>query len=303
MSDEQQRRGDAERGGSEPDETRLFGPAATEFDPAATGQIQPDDGPRSGDAWILDHTEQMPRPDTGGDETVLAPRADATSVMPAVAGDPGRSEAAARAAAGQNDAWSGRAEVRSPRPGQGGDFTGEGWDGEPPEREPRGKWWLPIVIGIAVLVLLAVLGVGVWLIAKNSGSDDGTPAPTSTATATTAPTTEATTTPPTTAPTTTTTTEPAEPAEVTVPALKGLSSADARQALDRSGLAYRLRFVTSTDADPGTVIDCDPAEGEQVPSDTTVTLIIAAAPSSSPTVSPTPSTTAPTDTNNQPAGN
>lgn len=298
MSDEQQRRGGAERGGPEPDETRPF-------DPAGTEQIQPDDGPRSGDAWILDHTEQMPRAEVGGDETVIAPRADATSVMPAVTGDPGRSEAAARAAAGQNDAWSGRAEVRSPRPGQGGDFTGEGWDGEPPGREPRGKWWLPIVIGIAVLVLLALLGVGVWLIAKNAGSDDSTPTPTSTATATTPPTTEATTTPPTTAPTTTTatTTEPAGPAEVTVPALKGLSSADARQALDRSGLAYRLRFVTSTDADPGTVIDCDPAEGEQVPSDTTVTLIIAAAPSTSPTVSTTPSTTAPTDTDNQPAGN
>jgi hypothetical protein len=296
MSDEQQRRGDAGRGGSEPDETRLF-------DPSAAEQIQPDDGPRSGDAWILDHTEQMPRTDAGGDETVLAPRSDATSVMPAVAGDPGRSEAAARAAAGQNDAWSGRAEVRSPRPGQGGDFTGAGWDGErwdgePPGREPRGKWWLPIVIGIAVLVLLALLGLGVWLIAKNAGSDDSTPTPT--ATATTAATTKATTTTaPTTEPATTTaTTEPAEPAEVTVPALKGLSSADARQALDRSGLAYRLRFVTSTDADPGTVIDCDPAEGEQVPSDTTVTLIIAAAPSTSPAVSTTPSTTAPTDTNN-----
>jgi predicted exporter len=34
----------------------------------------------------------------------------------------------------------------------------------PPPREPRGKWWTPIVVGIAVLVLLALLGWGIWLI-------------------------------------------------------------------------------------------------------------------------------------------
>jgi hypothetical protein len=301
MSDEQQRRDDAARGGSEPDETQVF-------DPSATEQIQPDGGPRSGDAWILDHTEQMPRTTAGGDETVVSPRPDATSVMPAAVRDPGRAEAAARAAAGRNDLWSGRAEVRPPRPGQGGDYTGtlpadEGWDGEPPGREPRGKWWSPIVIGIAVLVLVALLGWGVWLIAKSAGSDSGTPTPTATATTTAPATTRPTTEPTTESTTTQATTEPTGPAAVTVPACKGLSSADARQALDRTGLAYRLRFVTSTDADPGTVIDCDPAEGEQVPPDTKVTLIIAAAPSSSPSASATPSTTAPTDTNGGQDGN
>jgi pyruvate/2-oxoglutarate dehydrogenase complex dihydrolipoamide acyltransferase (E2) component len=169
----------------------------------------------------------------------------------------------------------------------------------PPGPEPRGKWWSPAVIGIAVLLLLALLGVGVWLIVKNADSSSGTPAPTATATTKAPATTEATTTPTTEPTATATTTEPTGPAAVTVPALKGLSSADARQALDRTGLSYRLRFVTSTDADPGTVIDCDPAEGEQVPPDTTVTLIIAVAPSSSPTATSTPSTTAPTDTTNQ----
>jgi hypothetical protein len=303
MSDEQQRRGDAV---PEPDETRVF-------DPSAAPQNQPDGGPRSGDAWRLDHTEQMPRtgdetvltPRASGDETVLAPRADATSIMPPVDQDPGRAEAAARAAAGRDDAlWSGRAEVRPPRPGQGGDYVGDfpgDWDGAPPTREPRGKWWLPIVIGIAVLLLLALLGVGVWLIVRSSGSDEDSPSPAVTTTATTEPTTEPTTTAPTTEPTTTqATTEPTGPAEVTIPALKGLSSNDARQALDRTGLSYRLRFVTSDDADPGTVIDSDPGEGQQVPSDTTVTLIIAAAPSSSPTpTTTTPGTTTPTDTDDQ----
>jgi hypothetical protein len=298
MSDEQQRRGGAGRGGPEPDETR-------EFDPLAPEENEPDGGPRSGDAWIADRTEQMPRAGADDAETVLTPRPDATSIMPAVEAGAGRLEAAARAAAGGNDAdygagspaWSGRAEVRPPRPGAGGDFTGD-W-GPPPPSEPRGKWWLPIVIGIVVLVLLALLGWGVWLIvqAGDKSGDSTTPAATTSAAApeTTKPTTK----PPTTEPTTTpTTTDPTGPEEVTIPALNGLSSAEARRALDRTGLAYRLRFVTS-DAPAGTVIDSDPKEGLQVPSDTTVTLIIAAPPSSSPTVTTTKPTTAPTDTNGQ----
>jgi beta-lactam-binding protein with PASTA domain len=60
--------------------------------------------------------------------------------------------------------------------------------------------------------------------------------------------------------------------------------------------------VTSADAPAGTVIDSDPQEGQQVPSDTTVTLIIASAPSS-PATPTTPTTTPPTDTNGQPGGN
>jgi beta-lactam-binding protein with PASTA domain len=62
-----------------------------------------------------------------------------------------------------------------------------------------------------------------------------------------------------------------------------MSQDEARQALTRRGLSSRLRFVNSTDAPPGTVIDSDPAEGQQVPSDTVVTLIIAAQPTTPPT--------------------
>jgi hypothetical protein len=298
MSDEQQRRGDgsgldrtqqfdpyAEGAGA--DETTARGGSSAPGAAAQADQNQPVGGPRSGDA----RTEAMPRTG-GGDETVLTPRPDATSVMPAVPGP----AATGPGATGPGGAWSGRAEVRPPRPPQR-DFPSGSWDVvPPPPREPRGKWWSPIVIGIVVLVLLALLGWGLWLIVS-AGSDDGdppTPAATTTAaaTATTEPASAATT-EPTTQPTTT---EPTGPAEVTIPALKGLSSAEAREALDRKGLSYRLRFVTSGDATPGTVIDSDPQEGQQVPPDTTVTLIIAAAPSSAPTVSTTPATTEPTDT-------
>jgi cytoskeletal protein RodZ len=222
-------------------------------------------------------------PAADGDEIVLTPRADSTAVLPAVE---------------RESAWSGRAEVRPPRPA---DFPSGGWDVVPrPSREPSGKWWTPIVVGIVVLLLLALLGWGVWLIVQADAKDGSTtPAATTSAAA---PATGA----PTSAPTTEPTTPPtsAAPAEVTIPALKGLSAAEARQALDRTGLSYRLRFVTSNDAPAGTVIDSDPAEGRKVPSDTVVTLIIAAAPRSSPTVSTTPTSAAPTaSTNDQGGGN
>jgi pyruvate/2-oxoglutarate dehydrogenase complex dihydrolipoamide acyltransferase (E2) component len=267
MSDEHQRRGGA-------DETR-------QFDPSGGAGNQPVGGPRSSDPGPADNTEPMPR-STGDDETVLTPRADSTTVMPAAVADA---------------AWSGRAEVRPPRPS---DFPSGGWYVVPAApREPRGKWWTPIVVGIVVLLLLALLGWGLWLILQAGSKDDPTtPAVTASAAA---PTTVQTT-PPTTEPTTQpTTTEPTQPAEVTIPALKGLSSAEARQALDRTGLSYRLRFVTSGDAPAGMVIDSDPREGQQVPTDSTVTLIIAAAPSS-PAVSTTPTSTAPTDTSDDQAG-
>jgi len=185
-----------------------------------------------------------------------------------------------------NGAWAGRAEVRPPRPGRE-EYTRTEWTTVPPE--PRGKWWMPIVVGIVGLVLLAAIGWGIYLIAQNADDADTPPAttPSAVAPASTAPTTtEPTTTPPTTTPTTT---EPAEPAQVTVPALVGLSQQEAQQALERRGLSYRLIFRRS-DAAAGTVIDSDPAEGQEVPEDTQVTLVIAA----QRTTPATPTTTATT---------
>jgi hypothetical protein len=134
---------------------------------------------------------------------------------------------------------------------------------------------LPIVVGIVVLILLAVLGVGVWLILQ-AGKDDEPDAPVVVPSAapmrtlqTSAP---ILTTPSTTPPTTATVTEPAE---VTIPALVGLSAADARRALDRVGLAYRT-IQRPDEAPADTVIDSDPPEGRQVPADTVVVLVLAA---------------------------
>jgi hypothetical protein len=296
----------------ERDETRRYSPFddATQADggpargdgPAASG---PPTAPLPGVAGpgavgpagggpLDDRTRTMPA--TPGDPTVVAPipggapgrppRPDATSVMPPVTDD--------WAASRGNAAWSGRAEVRAPRPGVT-EYEETEWPAGP-VREPRDKWWMPILIGVIVLVLLGALGWGIYLIVQKSGNDE-TPAPATTpsaaplttaTTATTEPTTEPTTTsPPTTTPTTT---EPTNEA-ITIPAMKGRSLAEARAALNSIGLNYRLIYRADGDATPGTVLDSDPPEGQEVPADTTVTLVIATAPQTTNPATPSPTTT------------
>jgi cytoskeletal protein RodZ len=234
----------------------------------------------------------MPPADGATAVTPGAVRPDATSMMPpADLPDAGRAEAAARAAAGRGElpdpTWSARAQVRPPRPGQGGDFTPTEW--VPAEREPRGAWWMPIVIGVVVLLLVGLLGFGVWLIVQGVGDDEEAPAPAVTTSAAPAKT-RATSAARTTTTTRQTTTAPA-PEDVEIPALVGLSAAEAGQALDRVDLTYRLIYRTSRTAPPGTVIDSDPQAGQEVPADTEVTLVIAAP------VSPTTGSTSTAPTN------
>jgi hypothetical protein len=311
MSDDQQGRA------SEPDETRPFSPLPSDDGgndgddrpaAAARGQNQPDDGPQSGDAWVFDRTdetartEQMPRTEqfsgVGGEDdatavTPRAPRRDATSIMPPIDDRGTAPTTPADPNWGASGApWAGRAEVRPPLPGRGGDYTDD-W-ATAPSGEPRGRWWMPILVGIAALVLLALLGWGIWLIVQSSDKD--TPKPAVTLSAPPAPkTTAPTTAPATEAPTTAATTDPTD-TEVTIPALKGLSRQEAQQALSRKGLASRLRFVVSDAAPANTVIDSDPAEGQEVPPDTTVTLVIAVPPTTAPaTTAPTTAPTEPPD--------
>jgi hypothetical protein len=281
MSDEQEQRRGREGREPRPDETREFSPLAGDDDrPGRSAGNQPDDGPLPGDAWVGDQTEQIPGtpPPSGGDETVPAPRPaqrDETSVLPP-----------ARDWAEQDAAWAGRAEVRPPRPGQADYGVGSDWDAAPPV-EPQGRWWMPILVGVIALILLGLLGWGIYLITQGSEGGDETPAPVTSVPAPAVTTTEPTTAPTTTQPTTTpTTTEPATPAEVTVPALIGLTRADAQEALQRRGLRVRVISMPS-DATAGTVIDSDPPEGRQVPADTQVTLVIAAQRTTPPTSPPT----------------
>jgi PASTA domain len=193
-------------------------------------------------------------------------------------------------AGGRGNAWTGRAEVRSPGPDASSYETDWAAGASPVQRD---RWWMPIVLGIVVLILLAALGWGVYVIVQNSG-EPGSPGPAPTATlapsteptattaSETAPATESTTTPPAPEPSIT---EPVQ-AEVTVPALRGLALADAQAALTRTGLRSRLIFRDS-DAPPNTVIDSDPAEGQEVPPNTVVTLVVAKAATTTPTAAPT----------------
>ncbi|MEH0845114.1 PASTA domain-containing protein [Micromonospora sp. CPCC 205711] len=210
------------------------------------------------------------------DETARHEPVDATRPLP-----PGE---AARQGPAAPAVWSGRAGVPPPRPA---DYR------EPAEWYPedqRGRrWWAPILLGILALLLLGVLGAGIWLALR--ASDDGgpeespSPLPTSAPATTAAPTTAAPTTePPSTPPTTT------AAARIPMPPLTGLSRATAQRVLDRLGVAYRVETRTS-DQPPGTVIETDPAAGEPVGPDEEVTLVIAEA-AESPSVSPTLSATA-----------
>ena len=229
---------------------------------------------------------------------VPVPPADATRPMPAAdAGtrpfDGPRSHGP-RSDDRDNRIWSGRAEVRPPSP-ERTEYYETDW-ADPAPAGSQGRWWAPIAVGGAALILLGLLGFGIAVILQNSGDETPAAAPATTV-ATTVATTAATsgTTVPTTEPTTTqpleptpTTTEPLD-AEVTVPALRGMPLADAQAALDRSGLTYRV-IRRGSEAEPETVIDSDPPEGRLVPSDTRITLVVAAEPSPG----PASTTTAPT---------
>ena len=270
------------------DATRVSG-AASAGDATRVGDAVADDGTPRGVASVPDPDDEDTFPGRGSrdDDTlddvrgvptvrdvppVADRRPDATAVMPPVDDDWARSRA--------NPAWSGRAEVRPPQPGRG--YPEVDWSAAAtPER--RDRWWMPIVVGIIALVLLAVLGWAIYLIVRNV-DDEPAPVQSATTAATPAETVTTQSTPPSTEPTTATTTTSAAPmpstteptiTEVLVPALRGLALPEAQAALNTTGLNYRLIY-RKVDAPAGTVIDSDPAEGQEVPPDTVVTLVVAA---------------------------
>ncbi|MFC4149193.1 PASTA domain-containing protein [Micromonospora mangrovi] len=213
------------------------------------------------------------RPVPGADATRPLPRPDATARQRPVSDAPTRQEPAA---------WSGRAGVPPPRPAE----QSTEWYTE--EQAGR-RWWMPILLGILALVLLALIGLGVWL-ALRAADEGPAPAPTPSLRPTTAPTTSAapSTPPPTTPPATT------AAAQVPMPPLVGLPEATARGILDRLGVDYRVRTRTS-EQPAGTVIETDPEAGEPVREGERVTVVVAAAAaptSDAGTPTPAPSATA-----------
>nr|WP_225853897.1 PASTA domain-containing protein [Micromonospora sp. AMSO31t] len=253
-----------------------------------------------GPAGDADATRKVPR-EPAGDEDADATRAmpstpsgggdgDATRPMPRGDGGAGarRPIDATTRQEPVSPAWSGRAGVPPPRaagyPEPGGEWYTE-------EQAGR-RWWMPILLGVLALVLIALIGLGVWL-ALRAADRDAEPglspsaAPTAARTSATPSTAAPSSSPPSSPPTTT------AAAEVPMPPLVGLPESAARAALDQLGVDYRVRYRTS-DRRAGTVIETSPGAGEPVEEGDRVSIVVARA--AEPTTTPTTSTPSPTAT-------
>ncbi|WP_307871006.1 PASTA domain-containing protein [Micromonospora sp. C51] len=246
-----------------PDETAPMGRAPDETAPMDPATAEPAGPP--------DETAPIGRtPDeTAPLDRAAAEPADATAPLP-----PSQRSGSV--------AWSGRAEVPSVRPGVDRELAGGDWYAD---EQPGRPWWLPILWGVLLLLLLGLIGGGFWL--AGQGLNDDGPAPESPAPTTQAPPTTASPSPTTESPSAAPTTS-AAPAEVPVPPLVGLPEAAARAALDGLDLDYRVEYRPS-DQPEGTVIATDPEAGESVEVGDEVQLVVAAA-----SPSPEPSTGEPT---------
>jgi hypothetical protein len=223
-----------------------------------------------------DRTRAVPAAD--GDRTEVMP-GDGTQVLPGRAGPDGTQVMPGAAGAGAvgADRWSGRAGVPTTRPAV---TETETWSEQPPRRS-----LMPWLIALLVLLLLALLGYGVWLAMRPRSAPASLPTPaTSTrTTAAPAPTTAAPAPPP---PTTQAAPPTTEAALAVIPPLQGLPVEVARATLQSLGLTVETRTETS-DATPGTVVRTDPAAGTEVKAGSTVVLYVAAAPpTGSPSTSP-----------------
>ncbi|MGV9763152.1 PASTA domain-containing protein [Micromonospora tulbaghiae] len=270
--------------GEDADATRAMPRGAAGEDADATRAM-----PRNAAGEDVEATRAMPR--NAGDATRPLPGGPAGQGGPVGQGGP-RRPLDATAPQEPVGAWSGRAGVPPPRPAGYPEPGGE-WYGD--EQAGR-RWWMPILLGILALLLLGLIGAGVWLAlrAADRNSDPGPPVPSVSAQTSAAPTTAAPTSaapsssPPSTPPATT------APVEVPMPPLVGLPEAAARAALDRLDLDYRVQRRAS-DRPAGTVISTDPEAGYPVGEDDRVTIVVAvpAPPTSGPaTPGSAPATTA-----------
>ena len=189
-------------------------------------------------------------------------------------------------------AWSGRAGVPPPRPA-GYPEPGTEWYAE--EQAGR-RWWMPILLGILALLLIALIGVGVWL-ALRAARPGRHAVPVAHAAHRPAPRRPPPRRPrPRRAPAADHAADHQAAARVPMPPLVGLPEAAARAILDRLGVDYRVETRTS-DRPAGTVIETDPAAGELISEGDQVTLVVAeaAAPTTgagTPTPEPTATATA-----------
>ncbi|MBQ1074145.1 PASTA domain-containing protein [Micromonospora sp. C31] len=179
-------------------------------------------------------------------------------------------------------AWSGRAEVRPSGPT---DQPEPEWYAE--DQGAR-RWWLPILWGVVVLLLVGVLGVGLWLALQSTDDDPAGPGPSpSPSVPRASPTTAAPTSAAPTSASPSVSPTPSAPARLPMPPVVNLPLETAQAILDDVGLGHRVEYETS-DRPAGTVVRTEPEAGQLVPEDEEVTLVVARD-AASPTGGVTPS--------------
>ncbi len=251
--------------------------------------------PPSPDGAGLDETSEQPGRDDANDRTmvdgtpvdgtpVVGPPDDATQVAGTpvdetqVAGPPTEAGAAQPAP----PRWSARAQV--PQRGDEEEEYVPGWEGPPPR-----SLVAPVLIITCVLLLVGLVGLAIWLVAR--GRDGGPTTPPTVTAAPTTPTVSVTSRPPTTPPTTPPQTPP--PALVAIPNLGGQPADAAADQLSGLGLVPQRRNQASTDVAAGLVIGTDPVGNSNVAPGTTIILIVSTGP---PEPTGAPTTPAPTET-------
>ena len=190
---------------------------------------------------------------------------DATSVLPPTPGGGRPAPEAPR--------WAARAQVPTPRVQEYGDE----WVTEPPR-----SLFMPILVTVCVMLLLGVLGAGLWLLLSDRPGPEPSPSPSPT----TAPVTS-----PTTGPTTTTTSASPTPTQVLVPpTLIDQEYEVAAEELRRIGLVPVREDVVNDDFEAGRVIGTNPTAGSPVAPGAEIIVFVSTGPE--PTGSPSPSPSA-----------
>lgn len=237
-----------------------------------------------------DPTAKLP-PSAPTEDTTVVPAEDGTMVIDptaqtiagaAAGGPPVGGPDATRVQPAAEPRWSARANVPPPGtvPARPVAPEEEAWPAEDPY---AGRSWLtPVIVGIVLLVLAAVLAFGVWLIyravvERQGGEPAVPPAATSSEPS-----------PSLESPSSSPSVESPSPSptpsivEVTIPALRGDPVAEATAQLTALGLKVRVTEREDTSLPPGRVLDTRPSAGSTVQVGETVTLIVAKAPAPSP---------------------
>lgn len=234
-----------------------------------------------------DATQVLP----DGDATQVIANGDQTAVIPPRGGRPAPG-VDQTAVLPPTPAWAGRAEVR--RPGAGGVRQAVPPDEWQDYEDTGRRWWLPIVLGILGLLMLGVLGAGVWLIIRTQNDK---PAPATSATASVRPSqTSASPSPTTASPSRTA----SGPVQVLVPPLVGLTADQAETLLQQNHLNFQLLYRYDPNTLVGNVIEANPVAGTLIDRGGTVTLVISSAASSSPSPSLSANSVSPSATSASP---